>query len=94
MSRRRRCGSSSRPRRGRPGLAIAHVSELRVRQLGRVVHVVANVCVPAELSLGEAHDQAEALRQRWLPLLPPGSYVDIHVDPYVAGQGWPHPEGE
>jgi cation diffusion facilitator family transporter len=64
---------------------IEHVSDIRVRHMGRTVHVVANVCVPAERPLRAAHDAAEDLRCAWLDILPPGSAVDIHIDPYTPG---------
>lgn len=63
---------------------IDHVNDLRLRQLGRTVHVVANVCMPPEFTLARAHDAAEALREAWLHVLPAGSAVDIHVDPHAA----------
>ena len=69
---------------------IDHISELRVRSAGRTAHVIANVCMPAEFPLGEAHDTAEQLREAWLHVLPPGSVVDIHVDPFTPGEGSPH----
>jgi cation diffusion facilitator family transporter len=69
---------------------IDHVNELRLRQLGRTVHVVANVCLPAEYPLGKAHDAMEELRGRWLAILPPGSVVDIHPDPFTREEGSAH----
>lgn len=73
---------------------VAHVNELRLRQLGRTVHVVAQVCVPSDTPLGLAHDAAEALQAAWLEELPPGSVVDIHLDPYYPdGVHAGHPQG-
>jgi cation diffusion facilitator family transporter len=69
---------------------VDHVSELRIPQLGRTVHAVANVCVRADHPLSRAHEAAEALRLAWLHVLPPGSIVDIHVDPYTPGRPVPH----
>ena len=69
---------------------IDHISELRIRSAGRTVHVVASVCVPAAFPLGRAHDAAEALREAWLHVLPPGSVVDIHIDPFTPGEASPH----
>jgi cation diffusion facilitator family transporter len=69
---------------------VGHINDLRVRQLGRIVHVVANVCMPGGYSLALAHDTAEELREAWMHVLPPGSAVDIHVDPYTAGEPTPH----
>ena len=69
---------------------VDHVNDLRMRQLGRIVHVVANVCMPAGYSLVFAHETAEHLREAWLRALPPGSAVDIHIDPYTAGEASPH----
>jgi cation diffusion facilitator family transporter len=70
---------------------VEHVNDLRVRHAGRTVQVVASVCMPAELSLRQAHDAAESLRDQWLHSLPSGSTVDVHVDPYVPGEFVPHP---
>jgi cation diffusion facilitator family transporter len=67
-----------------------HVNDLRVRHAGRTVHVVAHVCMPSTYDLVRAHDVAEALRSAWLYVLPPGSVVDIHADPYDAAQRSPH----
>ena len=64
---------------------IEHVNDLRIRQAGRTVHVVASVCVDASVSLVVAHAVAEELREIWLHALPGGSSVDIHVDPYSPG---------
>ena len=69
---------------------VDHVNDLRMRRLGRIVHVVANVCMPAGYSLLLAHETAERLREAWLRALPPGSAVDIHIDPYTAGEASPH----
>ncbi len=71
---------------------VDHVSDLRLRQAGRTVQAVASVCVRAEVPLSEAHDAAEALRMVWLQMLPPGSSVAIHVDPYTPGHPVPHLE--
>lgn len=70
--------------------SIDHVNELRVRQLGRTVHVVANVCLPADFPFVRAHDVTEQLRQRWLEVLPPGSIADIHADPFSPDEGPVH----
>lgn len=69
---------------------IDHVNELRLRQLGRTVHVVANVCLPAYYPLGRAHETTEELRLLWLDVLPPGSVVDIHADPFTPEEGAAH----
>jgi len=69
---------------------VDHVNDLRMRQAGRIVHVVANVCMPSGYSLMVAHEAAECLREAWLRALPPGSAVDIHIDPYTAGEASPH----
>lgn len=70
---------------------IEHINDLRFRSVGRTVHVVASVCMPADYRLAVAHETAERLRGAWLHALPPGSIVDIHVDPYTPGEGSPHP---
>jgi cation diffusion facilitator family transporter len=62
-----------------------HINDLRVRHLGRAVHVVAQVCMPAGYSLAGAHAVAEDLRHAWLDILPAHSVVDIHADPFEAG---------
>jgi cation diffusion facilitator family transporter len=67
-----------------------HISDLRVRNSGRTVHLVAHVCMPATYTLVEAHAVAEDLRQAWLHVLPPGSVVDIHADPFDSQSGSPH----
>lgn len=67
-----------------------HINELRLRHSGRTIHLVAHVCMPADYSLVRAHDVAEELRQAWLHILPPGSVVDVHADPFDAEQGSPH----
>jgi len=67
-----------------------HISDLRVRHLGRTVHVVAHVCMPAEYSLSQAHDVAEDLRHAWLRMVPADSLVDIHADPFEPGIPTPH----
>ncbi len=69
---------------------VDHINDLRMRELGRTVHVVANVCMPGGYTLKQAHETAEELRDAWLHALPPGSAVDIHVDPYTAGEPSPH----
>lgn len=73
---------------------IEHLNDLRVRHVGRTINVIACVCMPARLSLNEAHSLAEQLRHLWMHQLPPGSTVDIHVDPYTPGQPVPHPADE
>lgn len=70
---------------------IEHINDLRVRHAGRTVQVVASVCMPAEISLCDAHEATEALRDQWLHELPAGSTVDVHVDPYAPGRPVPHP---
>ncbi len=67
-----------------------HVNELRIRHLGRIIHVVAHVCMPATYSLSQAHGVAEDLRYEWLGVLPAGSIVDVHPDPFDAELGSPH----
>lgn len=67
-----------------------HVNELRIRHVGRIVHVVAHVCMPASYSLSQAHAVGEDLRHEWLHLLPSGSLVDVHADPFDAQSGSPH----
>ncbi len=67
-----------------------HVNELRLRHAGRTAHLVAHVCMPASYSLVRAHSVAEELRNAWLDVLPAGSVVDIHADPYDAQLGSPH----
>lgn len=67
-----------------------HINDLRLRHAGRTVHLVAHVCMPAAYSLVEAHSVAEDLRQAWLHVLPPGSVVDVHADPFEVGEGSPH----
>lgn len=69
---------------------IEHVNDLRIRQAGRTVHVVASVCVDATVTLPAAHGFAEDLREAWAHLLPDGSSIDIHVDPYTPGTPTPH----
>jgi cation diffusion facilitator family transporter len=69
---------------------IEHVNDMRIRQAGRTVHVVANVCVDASLSVATAHEFVEELRMAWLHVLPDGSEVDIHVDPFTPGIPAPH----
>jgi cation diffusion facilitator family transporter len=69
---------------------IEHVNELRVRRVGRISHVVASVCIPAEVTFARAHDITEELRHAWVHALPPGSVVDIHADPYSPGEAVPH----
>jgi len=72
---------------------VEHINDLRLRQLGRTVHVVANVCMPGAFTLTRAHATAEELREAWLHHLPPGSAADIHVDPFTAGEPSPHHAG-
>lgn len=67
-----------------------HVNDLRIRHSGRTVHLVAHVCMPAEYTLVRAHEVAEDLRQAWLHVLPQGSVVDVHADPFDAESGSPH----
>lgn len=67
-----------------------HINELRVRHSGRTIHLVAHVCMPSQYSLTEAHEVAETLRFAWLNVLPPGSIVDVHADPFDPGAGSPH----
>ena len=67
-----------------------HVNDVRIRQAGRTVHVVASVCIDADTTLSASHCVSEQLRDAWLLVLPPGSVVDIHVDPYTLGQPTPH----
>jgi len=67
-----------------------HISELRLRHSGRTVHLVAHVCMPSAYSLVQAHDVAEELRAAWLHILPPGSVVDVHADPFDRENGAPH----
>jgi cation diffusion facilitator family transporter len=67
-----------------------HINDLRIRHSGRTVHLVAHVCMPANYSLARAHDVAEELRNAWLEVLPPGSVVDVHADPFDAVNGSPH----
>ena len=62
-----------------------HINDLRVRHLGRTVHVVAHVCMPAGYSLARAHDVAEDLRHAWLHVVPAESVIDIHADPFEPG---------
>jgi cation diffusion facilitator family transporter len=62
---------------------VEHVNDVRVRHSGRTVHVVLSICVEATSSLGAAHATAEALERRLMAVLPPGSAVDIHIDPYT-----------
>lgn len=69
---------------------VEHINDIRLRQLGRTVHVVANVCMPGAFTLTQAHATAEELREAWLHSLPPGSAADIHVDPFTAGEPSPH----
>lgn len=67
-----------------------HVNDVRIRQAGRTVHVVASVCIDANTTLSASHNVSEQLRDAWLEVLPPGSVVDIHVDPYTVGEPTPH----
>jgi cation diffusion facilitator family transporter len=67
-----------------------HINDIRLRHSGRTIHLVAHVCMPASYSLIQAHNVAEDLRQVWLDVLPPGSVVDVHADPFDAEQGSPH----
>ncbi len=67
-----------------------HINDIRLRHSGRTVHLVAHVCMPASYSLIQAHDVGEDLRQAWLHVLPPGSIVDVHADPFDAELGSPH----
>ena len=69
---------------------VDHVNELRVRHAGRTVHVVAHVCMPARYTFAQAHDVAEELRYACLHVLPPGSVVDVHADPFDPQEGSPH----
>jgi cation diffusion facilitator family transporter len=64
---------------------IEHVNDLRVRHSGRTVHVVASVCMAGSNTLEQAHETADELRECWSELLPIGSPIDIHVDPYEPG---------
>ena len=72
---------------------IDHINDLRVRHSGRTVHVIASVCLPADLTLREAHDATELLRDSWLHVLPEKSTVDIHADPF-DGESTAHPADE
>ena len=67
-----------------------HINDLRIRHSGRTVHLVAHVCMPSDYSLVEAHEVTEELQLAWLNVLPPGSVVDIHADPFDARGGSPH----
>ncbi len=67
-----------------------HINDLRLRHSGRTVHLVSHVCMPAAYSLVQAHTVSEELRQAWLHVLPPGSVVDIHADPFDSQEGSPH----
>lgn len=67
-----------------------HINDLRLRHAGRTVHLVAHVCMPARYSLVEAHRVTEQLQVAWFRVLPAGSVVDIHADPFDAEQGSPH----
>ncbi len=69
---------------------MGHLTDIRLRQTGRTVNVIASVCMPADYPVGRAHDTAEDLRLAWLNVLPPGSMVDIHVEPYTPGEHSPH----
>ena len=71
-------------------VGVDHINDLRMRQMGRTVHVVANVCMPGGYTLAQAHAAAEELRGAWLEELPPGSAVDIHVDPFTANEPVTH----
>lgn len=68
-----------------------HINELRLRHAGRTTHLVAHVCMPFGYTLVQAHDVSEALRAAWLQVLPAGSVVDIHADPYDPRFGALHP---
>ena len=67
-----------------------HISDLRLRHAGRTVHLVAHVCMPSDYSFVQAHQVTEELRTAWLKVLPAGSVVDIHADPFDAQFGSPH----
>lgn len=69
---------------------IEHINDLRIRQAGRTVQVIASICIDASVSVAVAHEFAEDLRVTWMQVLPAGSAVDIHVDPFTPGIPAPH----
>lgn len=63
---------------------VAEVTEVRVRWLGHRLHAELNVAVKAELSIGEGHHVALAVRHALLHQLRYLSNVMVHVDPITA----------
>lgn len=74
---------------------VRHVDEVRARWAGRRLFVAIVLSADAQLTLAQAHDVAERVRQEILAHIEGASIVDVHVDPdgLAAGEDphrWQH----
>lgn len=58
------------------------VADVRARWSGRQLYVALNIQASAQLTLADAHDIAEQVRQEVLAHVQGASTVDVHVDPW------------
>lgn len=83
--------------RARAVPGVQAVADVRARWSGRRLYVALNIQAGAQLTLADAHDIAEQVRQEVLAHMQGASTVDVHVDPWglppdVDPHRWRHAE--